>query len=63
MAVPGVVGGIGFGLASGTFLLTDKLDPLFPTAAGIALWAIAVAIGLLLRRRAANPLNQPAVPR
>jgi len=53
-AVPGVLGGVGFGLAGGTFLFTDRLDFLFPTAAGIALWAIAVGVGLLLRRRASR---------
>jgi hypothetical protein len=53
-AVPAVLGGLGFGLAGGTFLLTDALDPLFPAAAGIALWAIAAGIGQLRRRRAAS---------
>ena len=51
-AIPGILGGIGFGLAGATFLLTDKLDFLFPAASGIALWAIAAGIGLLLRQRA-----------
>jgi hypothetical protein len=51
-AVPGVIGGVGYGLASATFLFTDRLDFLFPTATGIALWTIAAGIGLLLRRRA-----------
>jgi len=50
----GVIGGVGFGLAGGTFLLTDKLDPLFPLAAGIALWAMAAGIGLLLHARASR---------
>jgi len=54
IAVLGVIGGIGFGLAGATFLFTDRLDFLFPTAAGIALWTIAVGIGLLLRRRATS---------
>jgi hypothetical protein len=51
-AVPGVLGGVGYGLAGATFLLTDRLDGLFPTAAGIAVWAFAAGVGLLLRRRA-----------
>jgi hypothetical protein len=50
-AVPGVIGGVGYGLASATFLFTDRLDFLFPAATGIALWTIAAGIGLLLRRR------------
>jgi hypothetical protein len=47
VAVPGVVGGLGFALAGATFLFTDALDPLFPLAAGIGLWALAVGIWLL----------------
>jgi hypothetical protein len=55
----GVVGGVAFGLAGGTALFTDKLDPLFPLAAGIALWAVAAGVGLLLRARTSKltPLN------
>jgi hypothetical protein len=34
------------------FLLADKLDPLFPLAAGIALWAMAAGFGLLRHARA-----------
>jgi hypothetical protein len=34
-----------------TFLLTDALDPLFPTAAGIALWALVAGVGQLMHRR------------
>ncbi|CAA9518425.1 MAG: hypothetical protein AVDCRST_MAG53-3348 [uncultured Solirubrobacteraceae bacterium] len=54
-AVLGVIGGVGYGLAGATFLFTDRLDFLFPTASAIALWAIAAGIGLLLRQRAASP--------
>ncbi|TMR23738.1 hypothetical protein ETD86_07020 [Nonomuraea turkmeniaca] len=53
-AVPGILGGLGYALASGTALFTPLFDPLFPTATGIALWAIAAGIGLLLRPRAAS---------
>jgi hypothetical protein len=49
ISVPGVLGGIGYGLASATFLFTDRLDFLFPAAAGIALWSILVGSQLLLR--------------
>lgn len=51
-AVFGVVGGVGYALAGATFLFTDALNFLFPTAAGIALWTLAAGIGLLRRRRA-----------
>ncbi len=54
-AVLGVVGGVGYGLAGATFLFTDRLNFLFPAASGIALWTVAAAIGLLLRRRATSP--------
>ena len=52
-AVLGFGGGVGYGLAGATFLFTDQLNFLFPAATGIALWAIAAGVGLLLRRRAA----------
>ncbi len=51
-AVLGVLGGVGYGLAGATFLFTDALDPLFPAAAGIALWTVAAGVGILLRQRA-----------
>lgn len=53
-AVLGVIGGVGYGLAGATILFTDELNFLFPTASGIALWALTVGIGLLLRRRATS---------
>lgn len=53
-ALLGVAGGVGYALAGATFLFTDALNFLFPTAAGIALWTMAAGIGLLRRRRAAN---------
>ncbi|WP_405145101.1 hypothetical protein OG589_00090 [Sphaerisporangium sp. NBC_01403] len=59
-AIPGVLGGVGYGLAGATFLVTDKLDFLFPTAAGIAVWAMAAGTGLLLRRRAASTATREA---
>lgn len=54
-ALPGVLGGVGFGLAGATILFTDRLDFLFPAASGIALWTLAAGIGLLLRQRAGGP--------
>lgn len=53
-AALGVVGGVAYGLAGGTFLFTDGLNVLFPFASGIGLWAIAGGIGLL-RPRVASP--------
>lgn len=53
-AVFGVAGGVGYALAGATFLFTDALNFLFPTATGIALWTLAAGIGLLRRRRATN---------
>jgi len=50
VAVFGVVGGLGFALAGGTFLFTDRLGFLFPLAGGIGLWTIAAGIGLLRSR-------------
>lgn len=52
VAIPGVVGGVGYALAAGSILISDQLDGLFPTAIGIALWAGAVGVQLLLARRA-----------
>jgi hypothetical protein len=60
-AIFGVVGGVGFGLAGATFLFTDTLDGLFPAASGIAVWALAAGIGMLLHRRAnADPALRSA---
>jgi hypothetical protein len=53
-AVLGAVGGVAFALAGATFLLTDALDPLFPLAGAIGLWAVATGIWLLRRAPAAG---------
>lgn len=53
-AVLGALGGIGYGLAGATFLVTDAFDPLFPAAAGIAIWTGAAGLGLVLRGRATS---------
>ncbi|MFG2076104.1 hypothetical protein [Nonomuraea maritima] len=55
VAVLAVLGGIGHGLAGGTILFTDRFDFLFPAAAGIALWAMAVGGMMLMRRRRTIP--------
>jgi hypothetical protein len=46
-AVVGITGGVAYALAAGTALVTDALNFLFPAAAGIAVWAILVGIGIL----------------
>lgn len=51
-AVFGFAGGVAYALAGGTVLFTDKLNFLFPFSAGIAVWAVAAAIRLLLNARA-----------
>lgn len=53
-AALGVIGGVAYALAGGTFLFTDRLDFLFPVSSAIALWALAAGIGLLLRERSAR---------
>lgn len=57
-AVIGFLGGVGYGLAGGTFLVTDALNPLFPLAAGIGIWAGAAGIGVIVRSRAGRPTEQ-----
>lgn len=58
-AVVGVTGGVAYALAAGTALLTDALNFLFPAAAGIAVWAILVGIGIL-RSRSSPVVAVPA---
>ncbi|MEU1599700.1 hypothetical protein ABZ468_44610 [Streptomyces sp. NPDC005708] len=53
-AIPGVIGGLGYALAAGTILISDRLDGLFPTAIGIALWAAAAGVQQLLPDRRAT---------
>lgn len=59
VAVPGVVGGLAYALAGATFLITDRLNFLFPLAAGIGVWAVVAGIALL-RRRATAPATSAA---
>ncbi|MEP7178517.1 MAG: hypothetical protein ABI775_05475 [Pseudonocardiales bacterium] len=54
-AVLGVVGGVAYGIATATILVTAKTDFLFPLSAGIGLWTVAAGIGLLLRSRSSRP--------
>ena len=53
-AVFGVVGGLAYALAGGTAVFTDALNFLFPVSAGIAVWAFAVGLGLVLRAHRAG---------
>jgi hypothetical protein len=53
-AVLAIVGGFGYALAGATFVWTDALDPLFPLAGLLGLWAIVTAISMLRHSRA-NP--------
>lgn len=46
-AVVGITGGIAYALAAGTALFTEAFNPLFPAAAGIAVWAMIAGIGIL----------------
>lgn len=57
-AVIGLLGGVGYGLAGGTLLLTDALNDLFPLAAGIGIWAAAAGIGMIVRSRASRPAER-----
>jgi hypothetical protein len=51
-----VVGGTGWALAGGTFVFTDALDPLFPLAGLLGVWAIVTAVSLLRRTRITGPV-------
>lgn len=50
----------GTALAGATFLLTDALDPLFPLAGAIGLWAVATGIALLRRTPTAEQATAAA---
>ena len=51
IAVPGVVGGLAYAAAGATIAFTDVLDPLFPVAGLIGVWAVAAGTWLLVRTR------------
>ena len=51
-ALFGVVGGLAYALAGGTFLVTDALDPLFPVSSAIAIWAVIAGVAALRLRAA-----------
>lgn len=45
-----VVGGVAYALAGATFAFTDALDPLFPLASFIGVWAVITGASMLRRR-------------
>lgn len=45
-----VVGGVAYALAGATFAFTDALDPLFPLASFIGVWAIVTGASMLRQR-------------
>ena len=50
-----VVGGTAWALAGATFAFTDALNPLFPLAGLLGVWAIVTAVSLLRRTRTTDP--------
>jgi len=50
-----VVGGTAWALAAATFAFTEALNPLFPLAGLIGVWAIVTAVSLLRRTRTTEP--------
>jgi len=62
-AVLAVVGGGAWALAGGTFVFTDALDPLFPLAGFVGIWAIVTAISLLRHARTTAPSPLPVASR
>jgi hypothetical protein len=46
----GLVGGLAFALATATIAFTDRLDPLFPVASLLGIWAFVVGLMVLLRK-------------
>lgn len=45
-----VIGGVAYATAGATFAFTDALDPLFPLASFIGVWAIVTGASMLRRR-------------
>lgn len=57
-AVAGIVGGLAYALAGGTFWFTDALDPLFPLAGLIGVWAVLTGASTLRQVNATTPERQ-----
>lgn len=49
-AVCAIVGGGSYALAGGTFAFTEALDPLFPLASFIGVWAVVTGASMIRRR-------------
>jgi hypothetical protein len=62
-AVFGVIGGLAYALAGGTFVITDALDPLFPVSSAMAVWAVVAGVAALRRSRASGPESLDGVRR
>ena len=45
-----LIGGVAYGVAGATFAFTDALDPLFPLASFIGVWAVVTGVSLHRRR-------------
>jgi hypothetical protein len=50
-----LVGGVAYAVAGATFAFTDALDPLFPLASFIGVWAVVTGVSMLRRRTASAP--------
>jgi hypothetical protein len=50
LAAVGAIGGVAFALATATIAFVDTLDPLFPVAGLLGIWAIAVGVTGIIRR-------------
>lgn len=59
-AVCAVLGGVAYAVAGATFAFTDALDPLFPLASLIGVWAVVTGASMLRRRTLLNIPRQPS---
>lgn len=58
-AVLAVLGGVPYALAGGTILVTDALNPLFPLAGLLGVWAIVTAVSLRRQGRVVTRSTAP----
>lgn len=59
-AAAGIVGGLAYALAGGTFWFTDALGPLFPLSGLIGVWAVVTGASTLRRATATTPVRRLA---
>ncbi len=50
LAAVGVIGAVAFALATATIAFVDTLDPLFPVAGLLGIWAVGVGVTGIIRR-------------